>query len=434
MKTQLLDKYVSYTLKGHVTAFKGLVVRASGLRIPVGSLCRIRSSNSFKLAEVVSVDSSEISLMCIEDTYGIMVGDEVELLSTFQYVPVGSGMLGRVVDSFGKVLDGGDQFQIDDSYPLFSAASNPMKRQVIREILTTGIKSIDAFITCGKGQRIGIFSGSGVGKSVLMGMITRYTGAEIVVVCLVGERGREVREFIENSLGEEGMKRAVVVVETSDRPAVCRYRAPFAATSIAEYFRDKGKDVLLLMDSITRMANAKREVGLSVGEMPTTKGYTPSVFADMPRLLERAGNFDTGTITGIYTVLVEQDDINDPIGDHARSILDGHIWLSRGLANMGIYPACDILQSVSRLMINVVDREHYKAAKTLLGALSVYEENKDFVNVGAYKPGTNKELDAAIKIKNRLYDFLSQDPGESSNFDDVKSKLLELCVYYKSLL
>ncbi|MBI4244641.1 MAG: FliI/YscN family ATPase [Planctomycetes bacterium] len=434
MKTTLLDKYTSVKAQGYVTSFSGILVKCAGLRVPIGALCRIKSTGGDKMAEVVAVDSEEISLMCIDAPYGIMVGNKIEIISTFQYVPVSSKMLGRVVDSFGKFIDGKDECTVEDFYPIFGNPTNPLERRIIKDILSTGVRAIDSFATCGKGQRIGIFSGSGVGKSMLMGMITRYTSADVVVVCLVGERGREVKEFLEYNLGSEGLKRAVVVVETSDKPPVSRYRAPFTATAIAEYFKDKGADVLLMMDSITRMANSKREIGLAIGEMPTTKGYTPTVFSDMPKLLERAGNFDNGTITGIYTVLVEQDDINDPIGDCARSILDGHIWLSRDMAHRGIYPACDILQSISRLMVNVTDKNHYESCRQLVKCYSVFKDSEDFITVGAYKTGTSKEIDASIKMKDKIVQLISQNMDESSDYSDAKAKVMELANYYRSLL
>lgn len=419
---------------GHVRKVVGLIVEVEGLRVPVGSMCEIRAVRAEPIcAEVVGFREDVALLMAIGDLQGVRRYDEVRCVTTAQRVPVSAALLGRVVDSFGQPVDGGPEVPVEKYYPLYRPAPVAMERKRILEPVSTGVRSVDGFITLGKGQRVGLFSGSGVGKSMLMGMMTRYTSADVTVVALIGERGREVREFIEKSLGKEGLKRSVIVVETSDRPAVCRARCPFAATSIAEHFRDQGKNVLLLMDSITRMANAQREIGLSAGEPPTTKGYPPSVFAWMPRLLERAGQLDRGSITGIYTVLVEQDDMNEPVADHARSILDGHIWLSRELATRGHFPAVDVLGSISRLMIDVVAPEHRRAAERLRTCLAVYRNSEDMINIGAYVKGSNKEIDAAIGMLPHINAFLRQDVADRATFADAASKLLALAKQFDAL-
>ncbi len=411
---------------GRVRQVIGLVVECEGLSLPVGTLCEIRTAHGPVRGEIVGFRQDVGLLMPLGELEGVCHGDEVVCLSTARRVAVGRALLGRVVDSEGKPLDDGPPIAAEATYPLFGRAPRPLERDLIREPLSTGVRSIDALLTCGKGQRVGLFSGSGVGKSTLLGMMARYTAAEVCVVALVGERGREVRSFLEKDLGPEGRKRSVVVVETSERPALVRVRAPFTATAIAEYFRDQGQDVLLLMDSITRMANAQREIGLSAGEPPATKGHPPSVFAMMPRLMERAGRAARGSITGLYTVLVEADDVNEPIADTARSILDGHVWLSRNLANRGQYPSVDPLTSVSRLMTDVVPPEHVDAAVRVRSVLAIFRDAEDLINVGAYVKGANPEIDLAVRAMPLIEKFLRQAVAEGCAFPDSQKALLDL--------
>ena len=414
-------------LLGRVRQAVGLVIQTEGLALPVGALCEIRTADGRKIrAEVVGFRDSVALLMPLGELQGVRRGDEVACLSTVQRVPVGRGLLGRVIDALGAPLDGGPSIAAEKQRPLHAGAPHPMLRERIRKPLGTGVRVIDALYTCGKGQRMGLFAGSGVGKSTLLGMCARSTAADVSVIALVGERGREVREFIEKDLGSEGLRRSVVVVETSERPALLRVRAPFTATAIAEYFRDQGHSVLLLMDSITRMANAQREIGLSVNEPPATKGYPPSVFALMPRLLERAGCSDRGSITGFYTVLVEADDINEPIGDTARSLLDGHVWLSRDLAIRGHYPAVDALVSVSRLMGDVVPAEQVEAASRVRSLLATYRSAEDLINVGAYHKGANPEIDLAVRAHGPIMDFMKQGITEKATLEESRKGLLEL--------
>ncbi|HZE96530.1 MAG TPA: FliI/YscN family ATPase [Planctomycetota bacterium] len=424
---ELLADLEPARIRGRVRQAIGLVVQAEGLALPVGAVCEIRTSGRGPVpCEVVGFRDDVTLLMPLEELQGVRRGDEVLCRSQVQRIPVGRALLGRVIDSHGNPIDGGRRPAAERLHPLQARAPHPMERARIVDALGTGVRAIDALLTCGKGQRMGLFAGSGVGKSTLLGMCARGTAADVTVIGLVGERGREVREFIERDLGPEGLKRSVVVVETSERPALLRVRAPFAATAVAEYFRDEGFDVLLLMDSITRMANAQREVGLSAGEPPATKGYPPSVFAQMPRLLERAGRSGRGSITGFYTVLVEGDDVNEPIADTARSILDGHVWLSRDLAVRGHYPAIDPLQSVSRLMTEVATPELAAAAGRVRALLATHRDAEDLINVGAYVKGSNPEIDLAVKARPALMKFLSQTIAETSTLEASRRALLEV--------
>lgn len=417
----------SARVTGAVRQVIGLVIECEGLSVPVGSLCDILRAGGDPLrAEVVGFRGDVTLLMPLGELEGIRRGDFVQCHTTVQRIAVGDGLLGRVVDAWGRPIDGGPPLYALRWAPLYQRAPHPLERSRITEPLTTGIRSMDAVVTCGKGQRVGLFSGSGVGKSVLMGMIARNTGADISVIALVGERGREVKEFLERDLGPDGLKRSVVVVETGERPPLLRIKAPFAATAIAEYFRDEGRDVMLLMDSITRMANAQREIGLSTGEPPATKGYPPSVFTQMPKLLERAGCGEKGSITGIYTVLVESDDMNEPISDTARSILDGHVWLSRNLAIRGHYPAIDPLSSISRVMVDVVSEAHAVAANRLKACLAIYRDHEDLINIGAYVKGSNPEIDTAIRVHSAIHTFLRQGIRERSTFEETVNALLAL--------
>ncbi len=396
---------------GKVSRVVGIVIEGHGPESSIGRLCHIYPQGSADpiSAEVVGFQKHRVFLMPTGSLHGIGPGSKIVALRTSPTVSVGSHLLGRILDGIGNPIDELGPCRAESRYPLYAEPINPMKRAVIREPIDVGVKSVNALLTCGKGQRMGIFAGSGVGKSVLLGMIARHTGADVIVIGLIGERGREVREFIEKDLGEEGLKRSVVVTATSDQPPLIRIRGAFTATAIAEYFRDQGLDVLLLMDSVTRFAMAQREIGLATGEPPTTKGYTPSVFSMLPRLLERAGNVaGSGSITGMYTVLVEGDDLNDPVADSVRSILDGHIVLSRDLAMRGHYPAVDVLQSISRVMIDVTEAKHREHALRIVDVLDTYKRSEDLIKIGAYVKGSSKKTDHAIKMIDPVEQFLRQ--------------------------
>ena len=391
------------------------------------NLCRIYTDSekqNFILAEVVGFKEKKTLLMPYEVTEGIGLGCIVENMNYPLSVQVGDFLLGKTLDGLGRCIDE-DQTDVRSiqRYPLEAPPPDPMSREIIDEVLPLGVKAVDGLITVGKGQRIGIFAGSGVGKSTLMGMFARNTKADINVIALIGERGREVREFIERDLGEEGMKRSVVVVATSDKPALERNKAAKTATAIAEYFRDQGKDVLLMMDSLTRFSMAQREIGLASGEPPVTRGYPPSVYSEMPKLLERAGRARVGSITGLYTVLVDGEDFNEPITDTARSILDGHIMLTRKLANKNHYPAIDVLQSISRCMSMVTDKTHRAAAGKLKNIMATYNEAEDLINIGAYKKGSNPNIDNAISKIGAVNDFLLQTTDEKYDFNQTVEML-----------
>lgn len=422
----LLAEAVPARLTCRVRQVVGLVIEATGLVVPVGACCRILTRTGAVGAEVVGFRLGRTLLMPFGELRGVAPGDEIEVVTLRQVVPVGMQLLGRVIGGSGEPLDGKGPLYATDEYPLYAPAPDPLLRRRIKQPMAVGIRSVDGLLTIGAGQRMGIFSGSGVGKSVTLGMIARNTAAEINVIALVGERGREVREFLERDLGPEGLARSVVVVATGERPALLRVRAAAVASAIAEYFRDLGKDVLLMMDSVTRVAFAQREIGLSVGEPPATKGYPPSVFALLPRLLERAGASDRGSITGLYAVLVEGDDMSEPIGDAVRGILDGHIVLSRQLANRGHYPAVDVLASVSRVMPEVVSKEHRAAAGRAVASMAVYRSAEDLINIGAYVDGTNHEIDAAKRMRGPLDEYLRQDMFERATFEDARNRLLGL--------
>jgi len=411
---------------GSVTQFFGLVVESIGPDVFVGELCEIysRTQGSPIPAEVIGLKDGRVLLMPYEELRGISLGSEVIATGKAVYVPVGDALLGRVVDAFGVPLDSHGLLHADTHYPIYPEPINPLMRTRISEVLETGVRAIDSLLTLGRGQRIGIFAGSGVGKSTLLGMIARNMNADVNVIALVGERGREVRDFIEDILGPEGLKRSVVVVATSDQPALVRRRAALTATAIAEYFRDQGRDVVLTMDSVTRFAMAQREIGLSIGEPPTSRGYTPSVFAMLPRLMERGGTSNSGgSITAFYTVLVEGDDMSEPVADSVRAILDGHIVLARNVANRGHYPAIDILSSVSRLMADLASEDELAVVKRAIRALSVYQSSKDLIDVGAYRAGANPELDAAIRIMPELEMFLAQQPRDTVTRADAIRQL-----------
>ena len=413
---------------GKVVKIVGLTIESVGPDVNLNDVCKIRSredSNICVEAEVVGFKDKRVLLMPFDSVDGIGPGCIVENTGKPLRVKVGEELLGKTVDGLGKPLDG---YQIKQykKYPVEAKSPDPMSREIISEVLPLGVKAVDGLITVGKGQRIGIFAGSGVGKSTLMGMFARNTKADINVIALIGERGREVREFIERDLGEEGMKRSIVVVATSDKPALIRNKAAKTATAIAEYFRDRGKDVLLMMDSLTRFSMAQREIGLASGEPPVTRGYPPSVYSEMPKLLERAGNGSKGSITGLYTVLVDGDDFNEPITDTARGILDGHIILSRKLGHKNHYPAIDILQSISRVMSSIASKEHKKAASKLKNVLATYSEAEDLINIGAYKAGSNKNIDYAVAKIDEVNEFLIQGTDEKFMFDDIVNMLEKL--------
>jgi len=419
-----------YKKLGKVLNVVGLTIESAGPDARLADICYIHPEGDKGpgiMAEVVGFKDGRTLLMPYENTEGIGIGNLVENTGESLHVAVGDFLLGKMLDGLGRPV-GGD-FQVPPDAHLYSVESappDPMARQIIDEPLPLGVKSVDGLITVGKGQRIGIFAGSGVGKSTLMGMFARNTKAEINVIALIGERGREVREFIERDLGEEGMRRSVVVVSTSDRPALERNKAAKTATAIAEYFRDQGRDVLLMMDSLTRFCMSQREIGLATGEPPVTRGYPPSVYSELPRLLERAGRDENGSVTGLYTVLVDGDDFNEPITDTARSILDGHIMLNRKLAHRNHYPAVDILQSISRCMSQIAAQDHKKAAGKLKNVLATYNEAEDLINIGAYKKGSNPNIDYAIAKIDATNAFLMQDVDEKFTFEDTVQMLQAL--------
>ena len=405
---------------GKIENIVGMSIEASGGRAAIGDICRIYSNESGGQipAEVVGFKNDHILLMPYANMSGISAGNFVRNTGKRLTLPVGPFLRGRVINALGQPIDGLEPFGRGDTFSVDSAYINPMTRPPIRERMEFGVKAIDSLLTIGKGQRIGIFAGSGVGKSTLLGMIAKNVKADINVIALVGERGREVLEFMQKDLGEEGMRRSILVVATSDQPAMLRMKCPSVATSIAEYFRDQGYDVLLMMDSLTRFAMAQREIGLAIGEPPVARGYTPSMYAEMPKLLERSGNFQRGSITGVYTVLVEGDDTNEPIADTVRGILDGHIVLSRQLANSNHFPAIDVGASISRLMVEIVPEEHRQLAGRLRDVLSVYEKNADLVSIGAYKAGTNPRLDHALKKIDAINQFLCQGIDEAFSYEE----------------
>lgn len=410
--------------KGRVSQVVGLTIESTGPDVSIGNVCSIKPNKYSEaiLAEVVGFRSNNILLMPLGNMSGIGPGSIVEAMDKPITVKVSEALLGRVLDGLGQPMDyKGPIF--GKEYPVNNTPPDPLSRTRIHEPLSLGVKAIDGLLTIGKGQRVGIFAGSGVGKSTLMGMIARNTKAEINVIALIGERGREVREFIEKDLGEEGLARSVLVIATSDTPALVRLKAAEVATSIAEFFRDEGKDVMLLMDSLTRYAMAQREVGLAIGEPPVSRGYTPSVFAVMPKLLERAGTNDKGSITGLYTVLVDGDDLTEPVTDTARGILDGHIVLSRKIAGKNHYPAIDVLASVSRVMGDITTKEHRAQSNEIKKSMAVYNDSEDLINIGAYVKGNNDEIDEAITKHSAIKSFLTQSTDEKFEFSEVLNQM-----------
>jgi flagellum-specific ATP synthase len=411
---------------GRVTATVGLLIESHGPAVAIGDFCEIFTANGRIRTQVIGFRNGRVLAMPLDEPEGLQLGSRVVARVQDARLAVGPSLLGRVLDGFGQPMDGGPPIEAAESYPLYSAPPNPLTRRHITQRLVTGIRPIDSLLTCGKGQRIGLFGGSGVGKSTLLGAMSRRNSAQVSVIALIGERNREVKAFIEQELGPEGMKRSVVVVATSDRPAPLRIRAAFVALAAAEYFRDQGKDVLLVMDSVTRLAMAQREIGLAAGEPPSQKGYTPSVFALLPKIFERAGNFETGSITGFFTVLVEGDDFNEPICDASRGILDGHFILSRELASSGHYPAIDVLNSVSRLSNKVVAKEEVTAAQRVREALALYQNSADLIQLGAHVQGANPKLDLSIRVRPHIQEFLRQSADAHCSEDETRNRLLAL--------
>lgn len=425
----IIDRLDPYKRFGKVKKVVGLMIESRGPESSIGDLCYIYtgSNKSTKIpAEVVGFKDENVLLMPYLQVTDISPGSIVEATDNPLKIKVGAGLIGKVVDAFGKPLDESSLPKGLNYAPTEKSPPNPMKRPPIDEKIEVGVRVIDSLLTVGKGQRVGIFAGSGVGKSTLMGMIARNTNADINVIALVGERGREVREFIDRDLGPEGLKRSIVIVATSDQPALMRLKASYTATAIAEYFRDKGLNVMFMMDSVTRVAMAQREIGLAVGEPPTTKGYTPSVFAILPKLLERTGTNELGTITAFYTVLVDGDDMNEPISDTVRGILDGHIVLDRDLANKGQFPAINVLKSISRVMNQIVDQDHRVAATKLRELLSTYLNSEDLINIGAYKRGSSREIDEAIKYYPKIISYLKQEVEDKVTIEQSIHSLIQL--------
>jgi flagellum-specific ATP synthase len=411
---------------GKVSQVIGLTIESTGPLSNIGEICNIKTINGNTiLAEVVGFKEEKVYLMPLGNMEGIGAGSKVIATGQTLRVNVGNELLGRVLDGLGNPIDGKGPIKFEKSIPINNVPPDPLERKRIREVMSLGIKAIDGLLTCGKGQRIGIFAGSGVGKSTLLGMMARNAKADLNVIALIGERGREVNEFLEKDLGEEGLKKSVVVVATSDTPALIRVKGAMTATAIAEYFRDQGLDVLLMMDSVTRFAMAQREVGLSIGEAPVSRGYTPSVFSVLPKLLERSGCSKKGSITALYTVLVDGDDLNEPIADAVRGILDGHIVLSRKLANKNHYPAIDVLASVSRVINDIITEEHKELIARFKDILATYTEAEDLINIGAYNFGSNPKIDEAIELNEKMNSFLRQRIDESYDFETTKQLLYE---------
>ncbi len=430
-----VDGAILAGLTGSVVQTVGLTAAVADFPAPVGSLVSIeRQSNGNVEAQVVGFRDKQTLVMPLSNLDGIRRGSQVKLVRTTRTLKVGQGLLGRVVDARGRCIDGRPQPMLNERLPLEREPINPTQRPRIESPLSTGVRVIDGMLTCGRGQRLGIFAGSGVGKSVLLGMMARYTDADVTVIALIGERGREVNEFVQRELGPEGIARSVVVVATSNEPALLRVQAAYAATTIAEYFQNTGKNVLLVMDSVTRFALAQREIGLSAGEPPTTRGFPPSTFALLPKLVERAGRTPQGSITAFYSVLVEGDDENEPVADTMRGLLDGHVWLSRRLAERGHFPAIDVLKSISRLMNDISSPAEKQAAQVLRQLLAVLQENEDLLSIGAYRQGTNRELDVAVAMKEEINALLRQQVDEESSIAEVRTAVMQLAQKCAQLL
>ena len=423
-----LEQLPLVKINGRVAQVVGLVAESQGPDVRVGDLCRIcfRDGSHGLDAEVVGFRDDRVLLMPLGDLREVGPGCDVISTNHPLEVGVGEALLGRILDGLGEPMDDRGPLAATDFYPLYAEPPHPLRRQMVESPLSVGVRVVDGMLTLGTGQRIGIFAGSGVGKSTLLGMMARYTTADVNVISLVGERGREVREFIERDLGPEGLARSVLIIATSDQPPLIRLKAALTATAVAEYFRDQGRDVLLMMDSVTRVARAQREIGLAIGEPPATRGYTPSVFEMLPRLLERAGAGERGSITGIYTVLVEGDDMNEPVADTVRGVLDGHIVLSRKIASRNFYPAVSVLESVSRVMPAIVSPEHLAAAGRIRDLLATYAESEDLINIGAYKAGSNARVDWALSHLDSVRAFLEQRVDESSSFEETDRRMLAL--------
>jgi flagellum-specific ATP synthase len=422
-----VESAMPYEITGTVQGISGLTIEASDLALPMGSLCRIESlGGKESMAEVIGFASDRTLLMALSSVGGVSRGDRIQNVSAAPRIWCSEQLLGRVINGFGEPIDGKGPLLLSESRRIDGRGVQPLQRENIRKPISTSVRAIDGLHTCGLGQRMGIFSGPGVGKSTLMSSIAKHTSADISVVALIGERGREVLEFIEHSLGPEGLKRCVVIVSTSDDAPLLRVRAAKVACTVAEYFRDQKKDVLLMMDSLTRMAQAQRQIGLAAKEPPATRGFPPSVFALIPEILERAGKTPAGSITGFYTVLVEADDFNEPIPDAVKGITDGHIWLSRPLANRGHFPAIDVIQSISRVRGDVSDKDHVKAARRVLALLAIYQDIEDLVNIGAYVPGVNLDYDLAVQMRPKIVQFLQQEPTSPSTLENSKKHLTEL--------
>ncbi|MGZ4110813.1 MAG: flagellar protein export ATPase FliI [Tumebacillaceae bacterium] len=421
-----LERTRTIKVNGKVSKLVGLTIESRGPMVTVGDVCQIEATDGSQvLTEVVGFRDNDVLLMPLGDLGAIGPGNDVVATGSSLQIPVGPHLLGRILDGLGQPIDGKGPLECPHTYPANQNPPNPLTRKRINQPLSVGVRCIDGLLTVGRGQRVGLFAGSGVGKSTLLGMMARNTSADINVIALIGERGREVREFIEKDLGEEGLAKSVLIVATSDQPPLVRIKGAMVATSIAEYFRDQGQDVVLMMDSVTRFAMAQREVGLAVGEPPTTRGYTPSVFAMLPRLLERAGTGSKGTITAFYTVLVDGDDMNEPVADAVRGILDGHIVLSRSLANRGHFPAIDVLASVSRVMNDLVTPDHHRAANNIKRLSSIYKDSEDLINIGAYQRGSNLQIDRAIQYAASIEQFTRQDVHDRSDLENTMSALIE---------
>jgi flagellum-specific ATP synthase len=424
---EAVETSMPFGVVGQVQAVSGMTIEAAGLTLPLGSLCRIHSfGGKTSTAEVIGFDHDRTLLMPLAAMSGVARGDRIENLSAAPRIWCSDQLLGRVLDGFGQPIDGKGPLHLSESRRIDGRGVAPLSRLAIREPISTGVRAIDGLHTCGMGQRMGIFSGPGVGKSTLMSWIAKHTSADVSVVALIGERGREVQEFLDNSLGPQGLARAVVIVSTSDDAPLLRIRAAKAACAVAEYFRDRGKNVLLMMDSLTRLCQAQRQIGLAAREPPATKGFPPSVFALLPEILERAGKSNLGSITGFYTVLVEGDDFNEPIPDAVKGIVDGHLWLNRALANRGHYPAIDIIQSISRLRGDVTDSDHLNAAKQLLRLTAIYQEIEDLLSIGAYVRGNNIKNDLALDARERILTFLQQSPEHPSTLQQARQQAIDL--------
>lgn len=421
---QTLNQWRGVTCSGKITHVVGLLIESTGPSVHLGELCYIYDRQGTALpCEVVGFKEDKVMLMSIGEMQEIAPGAEVYPSGKMHLIPVSQGLCGRILDALGNPIDGKGPIEAERYYPSTSPPPKALERPIIRKIMVTGIKAIDGLCTIGQGQRMGIFSGSGVGKSMLLSMIARTSKADINVIALIGERGREVREFIERNLGKQGLARSIIIVATSDQAALLRAKAPQTAMAIAEYFRDRGQNVMFMMDSITRYATALREIGLAIGEPPTTRGYTPSVFATLPKLLERAGNNQKGSITAFYTILIEGDDMNDPIGDQVRAILDGHLILSRKLSSASHYPAIDIPESLSRVMLSITDEEHQTLAKKMRRLLQSYHEAEDLINVGAYVNGSNPMIDESIQHIAAINRFLQQKPNEIFEYEEILKQM-----------